>query len=79
MACGKPCIATKEGGHKETIINKKTGLLITPKNIQEIIKAVNWVTPERAKQMRKECEKRARRYSLKEHMKRLRKLMDEAR
>ncbi len=30
MASGKPCIAVNEGGYKETIINKKTGLLIDP-------------------------------------------------
>ena len=26
--------------------------------IQEIINAVNWITPERTKKMRKDCEKR---------------------
>ena len=63
MACGKPCIATNSGGHLETIIHKKTGLLINPTKIENIINAVKWMTPERAKRMRKSCEERAKRFS----------------
>jgi glycosyltransferase involved in cell wall biosynthesis len=40
MASGKPCIAVNEGGYKETIINKKTGLLIDPPYIDNFVKAI---------------------------------------
>ncbi len=30
MACGKPVVATKEGGYLETVIDKHTGLLVSP-------------------------------------------------
>jgi hypothetical protein len=40
MASGKPCIAVNEGGYKETIINKKTGLLIDPPYVDNFIKAI---------------------------------------
>jgi len=40
MASGKPVIAPKEGGYKETIINKKTGVLIDDITEEKIIGAV---------------------------------------
>ncbi len=73
MACGKPCIATNTGGHKETIIDKKTGELINPENIGNIVDAVKKMSPENAKKMRKACEKRAEEFSLEKHLTKLKK------
>lgn len=62
MSSGKPCIGSNDGGMKETIIHGKTGVLIEP-TVENIIKAVEWLTPERAKEMRKACEERAKEFS----------------
>lgn len=41
MACGKPIVATKIGGNPELIENKKSGLLVSAGNSNEIASAVN--------------------------------------
>ena len=65
MAAGKPCIGVNDGGLCETIIPEKTGILI-PKTyqIEDIIKAVQSMTPERAMLMRADCEEQAEHFSL---------------
>lgn len=40
MASGKPVIAPNEGGYKETIINRKTGILIEDINEDKIVEAI---------------------------------------
>lgn len=62
-AAGKPTIGVNDGGLKETIVNKTTGLLL-PKEyaIDDIVQAVRWLTPERAAGMRAACEERAHNY-----------------
>ena len=40
MAAGKPCIAVNEGGFKETIVNRETGLLLNNPYEETIRKAV---------------------------------------
>ena len=40
MACGKPVVATKEGGYLETIIDGYTGILVNP-DVQSICEAVH--------------------------------------
>ncbi len=64
MAAGKPCLGVFDGGLKETIIDEKTGKFV-PVNytIDDIVKAVEWLTPEQALVMREECEKQAARFS----------------
>ncbi len=62
MAAGKPSIAVNDAGFKETIVHKKTGLLIGS-NIEDIIPAVKYLNKKRAKRMRKACEKRAKLFS----------------
>lgn len=42
MACGKPVIATNIGGPKE-FINKKNGMLVSPKNIDELSRAISYM------------------------------------
>jgi len=69
MACGKPCIATNEGGFKETIIHKKTGYLVdNPTNPVQVIEAIKWMTKDRAKEMRTACEKRSKLFSKESHL-----------
>ena len=55
MAAGKPCIGVREGGLKETIIHGVTGYLCENANEEELINAVTYMTPERARQMRESC------------------------
>jgi glycosyltransferase involved in cell wall biosynthesis len=43
MASGKPVIASNEGGYKETIVNKKTGILIDDIDEEKIISAVKFL------------------------------------
>ncbi|NBS68097.1 glycosyltransferase [bacterium] len=64
MSAGKPCIGVNEGGLKETIISGETGVLI-PKEyrIEDLISAVQEMTPEKALEMRERCEQQARRFS----------------
>lgn len=62
MAAGKPCIGASDGGMKESIIEKRTGLLVSP-DVSEIVEAVKYLTPKKALQMRSECEKRAEKFS----------------
>ena len=43
MASGKPCIAVDEGGFRETVINKKTGILIGPPYIDSLVSAITTI------------------------------------
>jgi len=40
MASGKPCIAVKEGGFMETIVHGKTGILIDPPYVPNLVRAI---------------------------------------
>ena len=62
MACGKPCIGAREGGLTETIIHRKTGILTSP-TIEEITRAVRYVTPARSRGMRQACRSQAAHFS----------------
>jgi len=60
MACGKPVIGTLGGGPKE-IINKDTGILVPPKNIEALTSAIEYMldhyqdySPEKISQYAKE-------------------------
>lgn len=64
MSAGKPCIGVDEGGLKETIINETTGKFIPARySIDDIVRAVKWMTPETALAMRADCEQRAQDFS----------------
>ena len=65
MSAWKPCIWVNEWWLKETIIDKKTWILI-PKwaKIEDIISAVNIITPEKALQMKDDCIKQANKFSI---------------
>lgn len=65
MSAGKPCIGVNEGGVKETIIDGKTGVLV-PRDytIQDIVDAVEEITPEKALTMTEACIRRAAEFSV---------------
>ncbi len=64
MAAGKPCISVSEGGMKESVIDGKTGFMI-PSNysIDDIVNAVNRMTPEKALSMKDLCVETAKQFS----------------
>ncbi len=63
-SAGKPTIGVDDGGLKETIIHEKTGYLIpTDYKISDLIKAVEWMTPEKAESMKDNCVKQAGKFS----------------
>ena len=43
MASGLACIATEVGGHNEVIRNESNGLLIPPRNVLELVDAINTI------------------------------------
>jgi glycosyltransferase involved in cell wall biosynthesis len=72
MAAGKPVLGVNDGGLKESIINRKTGLLIDKEaRIEDIVSGIEFLTPKKSLEMRKDCEKRARDFSFKEFEKKL--------
>lgn len=65
MAAWKPVIWVNDWWLKETIINKKTGLLLKKDiAVNDIIYAVNYLTPEKSYNMRLDCENRAKDFNL---------------
>jgi len=61
-ASGKICIAANEGGCIETVINNKTGYLITP-HISEIQATVSKLKNSTLRSMKGDCIKNARRFN----------------
>ena len=56
MAAGKPVIGVQEGGLLETVIDKQTGVLIPGNPTQtDLEKAIEELTPAKAKKMRQAC------------------------
>jgi glycosyltransferase involved in cell wall biosynthesis len=62
MASGKPVIAVNEGGYLESIIDRKTGILVEPK-IENIMNAVKIISTNPEK-YRKICEQQAKKFDL---------------
>ena len=60
MAAGKPVLGVAEGGLLETVVHEETGILLNPTfHTEDIIRAVNQLSPTQAEYMREACEKRA--------------------
>ncbi len=80
MSAGKPCIGVDEGGLKETVIPGKTGILI-PKEceIEDLISAVEELTPEKALPMRADCQVQAKRFDVQIFAEKMRALVYETR
>jgi len=65
MSAGKPVIGVAEWGLKETIIHEKTGILLPPDFcLDDLVQAVQTLTPEKCREMRYDCEYRARDFSI---------------
>ena len=76
MAAWKPVLWVNEWWLKETIIDKKTWVLIQQwANVNDIVDAVNYLTPELCLSMKSDCEKRANDLSLSEFEIQLKKLI----
>jgi glycosyltransferase involved in cell wall biosynthesis len=58
MAAGKPVVAVKEGGFLESVIDKKTGLLVEA-NVESIIRAISIVS-ENPEKYKNSCIQRAK-------------------
>jgi len=72
MAAGKPVIGVREGGLLETVIDRKTGVLIpAAPTVEDLIRAVIWLTPARALAMKEACLRRSRKYSKSKFFKKL--------
>jgi len=41
MACGKPVVATRNGGSEDIIVNEKLGTLVDPKDVDGLAKAIS--------------------------------------
>jgi glycosyltransferase involved in cell wall biosynthesis len=75
MSAGKAVVAVNEGGYKETLLNGKTGFLVRA-DVDELINAVKKISTNPAR-FRKACEEQAEKYSVKNFLKKMRKLVYE--
>lgn len=65
MSAGKPVLWVNEWWLKESIIDKKTWILINKNfDIDNIINAINFLNPEKCLEMKDDCEKRSLDFSL---------------
>ena len=67
QACGKPVIACKIGGVKETVIDGKTGVFFYPQTIKALTKAIKTFKPAKFKQ--EDCIKNALKFNEKKFLK----------
>ncbi|HOY55802.1 MAG TPA: glycosyltransferase [bacterium] len=78
MSAGKPCVGVFEGGLKETIIDEKTGKFIPADyTVDDIIKAVEWLSPARALTMLADCEAQADKFSEDKFINEIKKVINE--
>lgn len=72
MAAWKPVIGVNEWWLKESIIDWKTGVLIgSEAKIDDIVKAIEFLSPAKCIEMRLDCESRAQDFSLEKFSKKL--------
>jgi glycosyltransferase involved in cell wall biosynthesis len=62
MASGKPVVAPREGGYKETVLDPETGILIDDIDVPKIIRAVQMMGPQ-AGSYRDRCLQHAQQFS----------------
>jgi glycosyltransferase involved in cell wall biosynthesis len=64
MAAGKPIIGVKDGGLLETVVDAENGILLSKNpNIDELIEAVQKMTPKKALEYKEKCELQASKFS----------------
>ncbi len=78
MASGKPVIACNEGGYKETIINKKTGILIDKINQNKLFETIKKMSKElkntkNQEKYKKACQNQAKKFDVKIFIKKIKK------
>ncbi|MDD5290295.1 MAG: glycosyltransferase [Patescibacteria group bacterium] len=77
MAAGKPCLGVAEGGLLETIIDEKTGKFVPAKyTIDDIVSAVNYLTPEKCLSMRADCEAQAQKFSKEKFIEKMKEIVE---
>ncbi|NJK71680.1 MAG: glycosyltransferase family 4 protein [Thermales bacterium] len=77
MAAGKPVIGVNEGGLKESVIDKKTGILIKSNPVvEDVIEGVKWMTPDKALKMKEACIQQAKQFDSKEFFKKFNKELE---
>lgn len=77
MASGKPVLWVNEGGLKESIIDRETGILIDKEaKVEDIIKWIEYLTPQKSLEMREACEKRAKNFSIEDFWIKLRQYIE---
>lgn len=77
MSAGKPVIGVAAGGLKETIIDKKTGRLIPADyQLSDLISAVEYLSPDRALQMKYDCSRRAQDFSADKFIAQMKKIIE---
>ena len=76
MASGKPVIGAGEGGLLETIIHGKTGWLSHPNpSSEQLIQAIQEMTPKQALSMRVACEEQAKNFRTENFIEKMRKII----
>jgi glycosyltransferase involved in cell wall biosynthesis len=64
MAAGKPIIGVKDGGLLETVVDRENGILLSKNpNIDELIEAVQKMTPKKALGYKQKCEFQASKFT----------------
>jgi glycosyltransferase involved in cell wall biosynthesis len=78
MSAGKPVIGVADGGLLETIIDQKTGILM-PKNptVEDLILAIQKMSPEKALSMKQDCINQAQNFSSNIFFKKMDKVVEE--
>lgn len=72
QASGKPVIGAGDGGLKETVKHKETGFLIKKDfKIEDVVNAVDWMTPNKALNLKSNCIYNSKQYGSKEFFKKL--------
>ncbi|KKP89320.1 hypothetical protein A2456_01975 [Candidatus Nomurabacteria bacterium RIFOXYC2_FULL_36_19] len=64
MASGKPVIAPNEGGYKETVINKETGILINNIDFNQLIDTIK-IVGENSEKYKEKCQKQVKKFDTK--------------
>jgi glycosyltransferase involved in cell wall biosynthesis len=77
MAAGKPVIGINEGGVKETVIDNITGTLCPSEpSVDDVIVAINLITPLRSLQMKDDCVQQSKQFSADIFISKMQRLLD---
>jgi len=77
MASGKPVIAPNEGGYKETIIDKKTGILVDKINLEKLVQAIKTLG-QNPEQYKEDCLAQAKKFDTQIFVSKIRDIINNA-